>query len=307
MTKSDLLQVTKLAAFAAIAWSTPPSSWRKVAAAMPTLKRTHIGPRLSVFQHVLGVTFDADALAILDDRRRVCSREAKLQILGLSGPWRSWRPDTRVHGEIHLRNALDNDRGTILWVTDSAYSTLIFKIALHRAGYRACQLSRKEHGFSSSSFAIRFLNPLWCRIEDRFIEERVFIENDNAAPAMAILRSRLAANRCVIITVGGAAHRFVEVPFFSHRMRLPTGPIRLAQSTGAALLPAFAFAGDNGSFEVTIDDPLPPPDNSGSFASVAAAYAKRLEPFVRKYPEQWTGWDYLLPEETTTAASSETN
>ena len=120
------------------------------------------------------------------------------------------------------------------------------------------------------------------------------IQGDNAAPALAILRTRLAANHIVIITVGSVAHRFVEVPFFSHQLRLPTGPIRLANDTGAALLPAFAFAQDSCHFDVTIDTALPKSDKQEAFVDVAAAYAKRLEPFVKKYPEQWTGWDFLL-------------
>lgn len=301
MTKDDLLQVSKLAAFALIACATPPRWWQKVAAAMPNVGPATTGPGLGVLRLVLGPAFDADALSILDDRRRACSREAKLQILGLNGPWRSWRPNIRVHGEAHLRKALDEGKGAILWVTDSVYSTLVFKMALDRAGYRASQLTRPNHGFSNSPFGIRFLNPFWRRVEDRFIEERVLIPGEDAAPAMAILRARLAANRCVIITVGAAAHRFTEVPFFRHHIRVPTGPIRLAQSTRAVLLPAFAFATEKGGFDVTIESALPPANKSSTFGSVAAAYAKRLEPYVKKYPEQWTGWDYLLPREISRA------
>jgi hypothetical protein len=303
MTKDDLLQAGKVAAFALIAWATPPRWWRKVAVAMPNVGTANAGPDLRHFQSVLGPAFGADALSILDNRRRACSREVKLQILGLNGPWRSWRPNIRLHGEAHLRKALDEGKGAILWVTDSAYSTLIFKIALDRAGYRAYQLSRKQHGFSTSPFGIRFLNPLWCRVENRFIEERVLIPGDDAAPAMAILRARLAVNRCVIITVGALAHRLAEVPFSNHRIRVPTGPIQFARSTGAVLLPAFAFLVGNGAFDVTIENALPPADKSGTFDSIAAAYAKRLEPYVKKYPEQWTGWDYLLPRELSGATS----
>ena len=298
MTKDDVLRVGKVAAFALIAWATPPRWWRKVAVAMPGTGTANAGPGPHLMQQVLGPAFSADALSVLDNRRRACSREATLQILGLNGPWRSWRPKIRLHGEAHLRNALDGGKGAILWVTDSAYSTLIFKMALDRAGYRAHQLSRKQHGFSTSPFGIRFLNPLWCRVENRFIEERVLIPDNDAAPAMAILRARLASNRCVIITVGAQAHRFAEVPFANHRIRVPAGPIRFAQSTGAMLLPAFAFQAENGAFDVTIENALPA-DKAGTFDSVAAAYAKRLEPYVRKYPEQWTGWDYLLPSGAT--------
>ena len=154
------------------------------------------------------------------------------------------------------------------------YSTLIFKMALNSAGYRASQLTRPDHGFANSPFGIRFLNPLWTSVEDRFIDERVTIQGDNAGTALAILRDRLAANRVVIITVHSMAHRIVEVPFFQHSIRLPTGPMRLMRETGAALLPAFVFAVDNGRFDVTIESALPSWDKHGAFDTYSYSLCK---------------------------------
>src|SRR5205809_411097 len=116
--------------------------------------------------------------------------------------------------------------------------------------------------------------------------------------ALAILRARLAANRVVIITVYSMAHKFVEVPFFQHSIRLPTGPMRLSQETGTPLLPAFVFAGDNGHFDVTIGSALPAWDKHAAFDSTATAYAMLLESYVRKYLEQWTGWEFMFPAST---------
>jgi lauroyl/myristoyl acyltransferase len=169
-------------------------------------------------------------------------------------------------------------------------------MALSSTGYRASQLTRPGHGFSDSPFGIRYLNPLWTNVEDRFIDERVTIQGDNAASALAILRARLAANRVVIITVYSMAHKFVEVPFFHHSIRLPTGPMRLMRETGAPLLPACVFANDDGHFDVTIESALPSSDKQGAFDSTARPYAKLLESYVRKYPEQWGGWEYFLPK-----------
>lgn len=294
MSKRDLLKVVKAAALAMIAWSTPPRLWRKVAAITSSFG-TVSSLDLRVYQRILGPTLDATALSNLNRKRRICNREAALQVMALRGTWRSWRPDIRLHGETHLRKALDDGRGAILWITESAYSALIFKMALNSAGYRASQLSRPDHGFgSSSSFGVKFLNPLWTRVEDRFIDERVTIRDGNAAPALAILRTRLAANRVVIITITTLAHKLVEVPFFKHSIRLPTGPMRLMRETGAALLPAFVFADEFGCFDVTIEGPLPSCDKQEAFDTIATAYAKLLEPYVSAYPEQWTGWGFML-------------
>jgi lauroyl/myristoyl acyltransferase len=55
----------------------------------------------------------------------------------------------------------------------------------------------------------------------------------------------------------------------------------------------FAFTSDSGGFEVSIEEPLHPTDVPTSVENIAAAYAKRLEPFVLKHPDQWSGWFWL--------------
>jgi len=54
----------------------------------------------------------------------------------------------------------------------------------------------------------------------------------------------------------------------------------------------FAVAKEN-SFEVSIEQPIYPGTPEATAAEIAAAYAKRLEPFVLGYPDQWMGWDWL--------------
>jgi Bacterial lipid A biosynthesis acyltransferase len=294
MDRGDLLKIIKVAAFVLIAWSTPPRLWRKISTIMSGFGATPSLP-LPFYQRILGPTFDAASLSRLNRNRRINSREAALQVMGLQGTWRTWHPKIHLHGAAHLQKALENRRGAIFWLTDSPYSPLIFKMALSNAGYRASQLTRPNHGFGfSSSFGIRFINPLWTHVEDRFIDERVTIQDDNAASALAILRTRLADNRIVIITIVGLAHNFVEVPFFQHVLRVPIGPIRLAQETGAALLPAFVIANVSGSFRVTIESPLPSCNKQNTFERTASSYAKLLEPYVSAHPEQWTGWGSML-------------
>jgi lauroyl/myristoyl acyltransferase len=288
MTIRDARDVFRLAALALIACLLPPRFWRKAAAAICRLSRPHhYSP---AYQNILERKYSKSEIAAFNTTHRAYLKELKFQILGLNGPWHSWHPDIRLNGAIHLREALERGHGAILWVTATAFSTLVAKMALHDAGYHACQLSRPVHGFSSSKFGVRFLNPLWTGVEDRFIAERVLIFGEYAAQALAVVRARLAANKIVIITVGAEAHKFVEVPFFDTQLRLPAGPIRLARTTGAALLPVFSITNDSGGFEVSIQEPLQPAGAELDDESVAAAYAKRLEPFVLEHPNQWNGW-----------------
>src|ERR1700687_3044030 len=90
LTKNDLWQVGKLAALSMIAWSTPPRFWRVAAVALRTVGQTDHS--LSLYQRFLGPEYSDSVLGALGIARRACMREARLQILGLSGPWRAWRP-----------------------------------------------------------------------------------------------------------------------------------------------------------------------------------------------------------------------
>jgi lauroyl/myristoyl acyltransferase len=135
------------------------------------------------------------------------------------------------------------------------------------------------------------------RVEERFLKERVLIPGVDTGPAIKTLRSRIAANGIVVITVGSEARHTVEVPFLKHRLRLATGPIYIAQSSGAMLLPAFAVRRADGAFDVTIEAPLSLPPLEAArerHAEVAGALARRIEPYARTYPEQWGGWNELI-------------
>ncbi len=290
--KRDVLQVGKIAALAAIAWCVPPRFWRTVASATSWIgQRDQCWP---VYDTILGLKYSKAEIARISRRRHSHSRELKLQILGLNGPWRGWQPEVRLSGQVNLHKALETGRGAILWVLETTFSTLMVKMALYKSGYHACQLSRPGHGFSTDTpFGIRVLNPIWTRVENRFIAERVLIAGETATEALTVLRTRLVANGIVIITLAPLAHKFTEVPFFHAQLQLPTGPIRLALTTGAALLPVFAFTTKNNEFEVAIAEAIYPTPRPSTVEDIAAAYARRLEPFVLEHPDQWNGWDWL--------------
>jgi lauroyl/myristoyl acyltransferase len=291
MTIIDIIDIARIAALTVIAWLLPPGLWRKTAQATSLIGRDdRSGP---AYQRNLTHKYSKSDVAAVKRRRRAYLRELKFQILGLIGPWRSWRPDIHLVGAAHLQKALESGHGAILWVTDTVFSTLVTKMALHDAGYQAYQLSRSQHGFSISRFGVRFLNPIWTGVEDRFIAGRVVIKGETAADVLPILRQRMAENKIVLIVVVPQAHKFVWVPLLRDLFPLPTGPIRLARRAGAPLLPLFTVAKDDGGFEVSIHEPLYSPAAQADDESVAKAYAKQLETFVHDHPDQWNGWQWL--------------
>lgn len=203
--------------------------------------------------------------------------------------WR-WRPDIRLEGREHLAAALAAGNGAILWVTGFESSDLVVKIALRRAGFAVVHLSRPTHGFSSTRFGVRFLNPIRKRAEDRYLGSRVVIEGASAVGAMRALQRHLAANEVVSITVGDAATSAGEVALFGGALAVSLGPANLARVSGAALLPVFLSREPNGEFAVRLGEALAAPGEAAPPARVLQRYGEQLTAAIAARPDQWTGW-----------------
>jgi lauroyl/myristoyl acyltransferase len=197
-----------------------------------------------------------------------------------------------VSGAPHITQALAGGRGAVLWIGRFTWASLISKVGLHRAGFSVTHLSRPEHGFGSSAFAVTRLNPIWTRIEERFLQERVVMAPGDETAALRALRRRLGANGIVSISVGSQGAQTVAVPFLGTELRLATGPVSLSLASGAPLLPVFVVHDASRGLLVAIDSPLDLPDAGARgrrHQDAAAAYARRLEPWVRRYSGQWLG------------------
>jgi lauroyl/myristoyl acyltransferase len=217
--------------------------------------------------------------------------EGQLQILALHRPGRRWHPAIRLHGLANLEAALARRSGAILWVSDFIYGTLVTKMAFHRAGFPLIQLSRPTHGFSNTPFGMRILNPRWMKIENRFLAERLIIPGEDASAALAVLRTRLAANAVVSILVTDTARRTYDARFGGGTLRVATGPLHLSRTTGAPALPVFTLRGEDGVYDVWVGRPLDVDDSSEpNYGAAIRDYVAGLEPHVRAHPDQWNGW-----------------
>jgi lauroyl/myristoyl acyltransferase len=294
------LRVLKIAVLGLVALVVPPRLWHRAARLISRpLVLSFEDPDAGLYEATLGT-----APKSLGRDRLAWRREAQLQILGLAGWWPHSRLEVTLTGEEHLRRALAQGQGAVLWMSGFASAFLLAKLALWRRGFAVHHLSRPEHGFGTEKVDLRLLNPIWRRVENRFLGSRVVIEHGDARPALARLESHLAANEIVKITVGNNAKRVVEVPFLKGTIRLATGPIALARRAGAPLLPLHTVAVAPGRFVAAIEPPLPLDDaGPDPYGAAAAAYAQRLEHWVRSYPAQWTGWGELVPRSPAIAAA----
>jgi lauroyl/myristoyl acyltransferase len=211
-----------------------------------------------------------------------------------------WRAPISIDNEIALRRGLEAGRGVILWVGHFVFNGLPLKKALGQAGYSVHHLSRPEHGFSSSRYGIKVLNPVRSHIEERYLAQRVMIERGAEHRAIREAHRLLSKGEIISITAGHwEGKRIAYAPIGNAGLPISIGAPSLANSTGATLLPLFIArdrpTGDAG-FRVIVGDPIDCSQANSRDESVRAAvgdFARQLVPLVQKYPDQWRGWKYL--------------
>lgn len=202
-----------------------------------------------------------------------------------------YRPDVALLGQEHIEAALDQGQGAILWSAQFHAANVIEPLALHRAGVALHHLSRRGLGMTDAA-----VNAMWTdmvvAVEDRFLAERIVIE-DNAAAAVLTLRQRLKNNLVIVIRALDFGDRVFEMPFFDGRIRIAPGALELALATNAKVLPVFTIRTGICSFQVHVEAPLHIGGDRGRKAAIAAAmidYVGRLEAHVLANPSQWNGW-----------------
>ena len=165
-----------------------------------------------------------------------------------------------------------------------------------KLSYAVHQLSRPQHGFSTTPFGIRHFNPLWQGSEDRYLRDRILIDAQNPAPAMRRLLRVLKSNGIVSITVTAQASKTAELPFLGGRIVMPLGPARLSLLSGAPLLPVFTVERAAGAFDVKIGPRLEAGDHRDPAAAAEALlseYLVALAPHIEARPASWQGWWYM--------------
>jgi lauroyl/myristoyl acyltransferase len=230
--------------------------------------------------------------------RHAASRsEHHLQILRTYRPG-GWTPEIALEGREHLKQALEQGKGAVLWVAHFSFNALAAKMAVAKAGFDVAHLSRPEHGFSKSRFGIRVLNPIRVKAELCYLADRIIIDRALPGGAKRAAEKLLRANGIVSITAGAWEGRSVaSVNLLGATMELATGAPALADACGAVLLPIFTVREEaTGVIKVIVQEPIAKPIESElpvRLAKMTQDFANRMEPFILAYPEQWRDWKSL--------------
>jgi lauroyl/myristoyl acyltransferase len=302
-----VFELMAIAVLAPVAWLLPERLWprtghvvsRAIAWLWPSVTRARVATLADALHGrttVLGL--DELRIAILDGYM-----EERLEILRAHRPG-GWRPRLRLIGREHLEAALAAGRGAVLWTAPFSHADLVIKMALAEAGLATSHLSSASRGFSPnacfqrmpSRFGMRVLSPLRTRIEDRWLRERITMPHDGSLTYARQIDRRLRANGLVSIRAGDHGQRAVEVPFLAGSISLATGAPSLALASEAPVLPVFSVQTAPGAYDVLVEAPLAdetyaePRDRHQRVDALARAYARLLEGYVLRRPQDWSGW-----------------
>jgi lauroyl/myristoyl acyltransferase len=298
ITAKDLCEVQRIAAQGVLAWTLPEAVWSPLSRLFGEVDIATHSERtrgeMSQIAIALAGTSAASHVHRIALENWINRYEERFHYLRAWRPG-GWKPEIEIAGGHHVSAALDRGRGIVFWAGNFSFNDLVAKMAWYRLGLEVSHFSRPTHGFSQTRFGIRYLNAVRRRIEDRYLGERLMTEPHETPIALQRMRERLKANGCVSITVGDRGRRTAVARFLHARLVLATGPLAMARTTGASLLPVFTLRKKQGHFEVIIGAPIEVTEDAQGRADYAAAvqkYADMVTPFVLLDPGQWRGWRY---------------
>lgn len=232
--------------------------------------------------------------------------EQRTQYLREYGP-KGWKPEIKIHGVEFIENAIESGKGAILWVAPFFFNNLVVKKGLSQAGYSIIHLSSFSHGPSISMLGIHFINPLFLKIEEKYLEERIVIQPAHSRRFMDAgtgfahirkLEEKLRNNKIITLNCEPDFQQKYELAkLLSGKMPLATGAPTLALATGSALMPVFTLQKNPEVFEVIVEKPLILPEKGKRHDKVNLLmidFAKLLEEFVVKYPTSFRFWHEIV-------------
>jgi lauroyl/myristoyl acyltransferase len=207
-----------------------------------------------------------------------------------------YAPAIEVEGIEHVRAALARGRGCVVWCMRLGSATAI-KRGFREQGLPLVHLSRAEHGSTTTTrLGVGVVAPLFRRVEDSALAERVQIPLGESLAYLRVLEDRLAANRCISIFGEHKGRQSVEAGVLGIPRRFALGAPSIAWRAGSGLVTVYALRESAFRHRVVVEEELPV-DRAmprREFAELAVHwFARRLEAAVSRHPADWHGWFYL--------------
>lgn len=198
--------------------------------------------------------------------------------------WRGWSREkilaqvARVEGWDHVDKALQRGKGALVVTGHLGNWELL-------GSYMA---SRHK----TSGVAQHLYDPRFDELMNRFrIEKLGAFAIIKRGMALRGILGALRENQMILALCDqDSGQDGVFVPFFGKLAWTQSGVMRIAQKTGAALVPAFMVRGADGRFEVHAEGEIPIPstgDKEKDIVEATRRITEVIEKYVRAYPDQW--------------------
>jgi KDO2-lipid IV(A) lauroyltransferase len=169
-------------------------------------------------------------------------------------------------------------------------------VALGLKGYPIHQINYRNPEEKDFSFIHKKVHlRIRMRIENKFNAKHIYI-----GKSMRPVYNLLENNEILMITgdgIGGYKNipkSYVPLNFLGHSMFFPPGPVKLAQSTKASIIPIFAVQQDDNRHKIIFEEPIEL-EYSGNrkdmLESNMKKYVKVFEKYIYKYPCHWMFWE----------------
>lgn len=192
------------------------------------------------------------------------------------------RQRVSIEGSQNLENALSKGKGAIL--VSAHFGNFPLMLAyLSLSGYKAAGIMRPMKDEKVEGI---FLNK-----RSRLGIKTIYSQPRRACVSQAI--QALRNNELVLIPIDqnfGTGGVFVD--FFGRKAATATGPVVLAQRTGAALLPCFIVRQEDDTHKIIFEPQIDLIEGDSPEGTVLVNIQKLtaiIESYIRKYPAEW-GW-----------------
>jgi lauroyl/myristoyl acyltransferase len=210
-----------------------------------------------------------------------------------------------VQGIEHLKEALQKGRGVILWESSFFGRRVLAKRILHEKAFSVCQVHSEYHigGFHNPKtwMSVHVIQPFFNNRERPFVKEIIPLSRSESLTFTKDLLARLKQNDIIAIAADGSiGHKFIPVEFLDRTDLFSTGMVSLARLSGATILPFFCVHNEDRT-ALIIESPIcieADGDRERGLEKAIRQYARLLECYVKKYPQQYRNWHGLVRSES---------
>jgi KDO2-lipid IV(A) lauroyltransferase len=204
-------------------------------------------------------------------------------------PPSAWLSRWEIKGEEHLKAAYLKGKGVIIVSAHMGNFPLMISLFALK-GYRIAVVAKvPQKGVGG-----RVIKLFEQKFGIRFIYAR---ENRKAALACAKLLKK--GNIIFVQLDQNAAFHKAMIDFFGYPVPVPRSPAVLAQKTGAAIVPVFAFCKPGLGHKVICEPEVkikPTANKEKDIHHILTILTQIIEKYARLYPEQWWWWHRRFKE-----------